>query len=217
MKKIRILIADDHKIVRAGVRCLAASVAEWEIVGEADNGRDAVALAEKLQPDVAILDMTMPGLNGLDATRQIKKRSPGTEVLIFTGAENEALIHDVFASGARSYIVKSDQTDQLIEAIKAVANHKHFFTSRIGEIVFARYKEGEKARDEAQDKDRLSNREREIVQLLAEGKSNKEVAGTLGISVKTAETHRAAIMHKLGFKSFSELVRYAIRNKMIEA
>ena len=216
MKKTRILIADDHKIVRAGVRALVTSVADWEIVGEADNGRDAVALAEKLHPDVVILDFTMPGLNGLDATKQIKKKLPQTEVLIFTGTESETLIHDVFASGARSYIVKADQTDQLIEAIKAVANHKHFFTSRIGEVVFARYMEGEKTRHQSDEKDRLSDREREIVQLLAEGKSNKEVASILGISVKTAETHRAAVMRKLGFKSFSDLVRYAIRNKMIE-
>ncbi len=188
-----------------------------KLVGEADNGRDAVALAEKLRPDVVVIDLTMPELNGLDATRQIKKRLPDTEVLIFTGTETEELIHDVFASGARSYIVKSGPTKELVEAIKALANHKHFFTSRIGEVVFARYMEGQKLRQELPEKGRLSEREREIVQLLAEGKSNKEVAGTLGISVKTAETHRAAIMRKLGLESFSDLVRYAIRNKMIEA
>ena len=216
MPKTSILIADDHKIVRDGVRALVATVPEWEIVAEADNGRDAVALVEKLQPDVAILDLTMPGLNGLDATRQIKKRFPQVEVLIFTGTETEDLIHDVFASGARSYIVKADQTSQLLEAIRTVARHKHFFTSRIGEIVFARYTQSEKARKESAETGQLTEREREIVQLLAEGKSNKEVAATLGISVKTAETHRAAIMRKLGFKAFSELVRYAIRNKMIE-
>jgi len=190
---------------------------EWEIIGEVDNGRDAVSLTEKLKPDIVILDIGMPQLNGLDATRQIKKISPETEVLIFTAHEAEELVHDVFDSGARSYILKTDAADHLIEALKALSEHKHFFTSRISEIVFARYINGKKPLESAPEKSRITDREREIVQLLSEGKSSKEIAAILGISVRTVETHRAAIMKKLRLKSFSELIRYAIRNKIVEA
>jgi len=217
VKTLRILLADDHKVVRQGTRALLSTVPEWEIVGEADNGRDAVSLTSELKPDIVILDIGMPELNGLDATRQIKKKLPETEVLIFTGQETEELVHDVFDSGARSYIMKTDAADHLIDALKALSEHKHFFTSRISEIVFARYIQGKKTVEGAPEKSRITDREREIVQLLAEGKSSKEIATILGISVSTVETHRAAIMKKLGLKSFSELIRYAVRNKIIEA
>ncbi|TMP90142.1 MAG: response regulator transcription factor [Verrucomicrobia bacterium] len=217
MKTLRILLADDHKVVRQGTRALLSTVPEWKIVGEADNGRDAVSLTAELKPDIVILDIGMPELNGLDATRQIKKKLPETEVLIFTGQETEELVHDVFDSGARSYIMKTDAADHLIDALKALSEHKHFFTSRISEIVFARYIQGKKTVEGAPEKSRITDREREIVQLLAEGKSSKEIATILGISVRTVETHRAAIMKKLGLKSFSELIRYAVRNKIIEA
>jgi DNA-binding NarL/FixJ family response regulator len=217
MATLRILLADDHPIVRQGTRALLSSVQGWEVVAETDNGRDAVVLTEKLKPDIVILDIGMPQLNGLDATQQIKKHSPETEVLIFTSQVTDELIHNVFASGARSYIVKHDASDQLIDAVKALAQHKTFFTTHVSEVIFSRYMQEENPRDDTLENSRISAREREIVQLLAEGKSNKEVANTLGISVKTAETHRAAIMRKLGLKSFSEMVRYAIRNKIIEA
>jgi len=217
VKTLRILLADDHKVVRQGTRALLSTVPEWEIVGEADNGREAVSLTSELKPDIVILDIGMPELNGLDATRQIKKKLPETEVLIFTGQETEELVHDVFDSGARSYIMKTDAADHLIDALKALSEHKHFFTSRISEIVFARYIQGKKTVEGAPEKSRITDREREIVQLLAEGKSSKEIATILGISVRTVETHRAAIMKKLGLKSFSELIRYAVRNKIIEA
>jgi two-component system, NarL family, response regulator NreC len=217
VKAIRILLADDHKVVRQGTRALLSAIPEWEIVGEADNGRDAVSLTAELKPDIVILDISMPELNGLDATRQIKKKSPETEVLIFTGQETEELVHDVFDSGARSYIMKTDAADHLIDALKALSEHKHFFTSRISEIVFARYVQGKKALEGASERSRITDREREIVQLLAEGKSSKEIATILGISVRTVETHRAAIMKKLGLKSFSELIRYAVRNKIVDA
>ncbi len=217
MKPLRILLADDHKVVRQGTRALLSTIPEWEIVGEADNGRDAVSLTAELKPDIVILDIGMPELNGLDATRQIKKKLPETEILIFTGQETEELVHDVFDSGARSYIMKTDAADQLVDALKALSEHKHFFTSRISEIVFARYIQGKKTVEGAPEKSRITDREREIVQLLAEGKSSKEIATILGISVRTVETHRAAIMKKLGLKSFSELIRYAVRNKIVEA
>jgi len=217
VKTLRILLADDHKVVRQGTRALLSTVPEWKIVGEADNGRDAVSLTAELKPDIVILDIGMPELNGLDATRQIKKKLPETEVLIFTGQETEELVHDVFDSGARSYIMKTDAADHLIDALKALSEHKHFFTSRISEIVFARYIQEKGTLEGAPEKSRITDREREIVQLLAEGKSSKEIATILGISVRTVETHRAAIMKKLGLKSFSELIRYAVRNKIIEA
>lgn len=216
MKKLRILLADDHEVVRKGVRMLIENEPGWEVCGEAVDGRKAVALAEKLTPDVVVLDMGMPELNGLEAARQIKRALPGTEVLIFTGEESEQLIHEVFETGARSYIVKSDMSQHLVAAIRALGQHKHYFTTRISEVVFARYLEG--ASGAGKDKtEGLTPRERELVQLLAEGKSNKEAAALLGISIKTVETHRAAIMRKLRLDSFADLVRYAIRNKIITA
>jgi DNA-binding NarL/FixJ family response regulator len=217
VKTVRILLADDHKVVRQGTRALLSTIPEWEIVGEADNGRDAVALTAELKPDIVILDITMPELNGLDAARQIKRTSPETEILIFTAQETEKLVHDVFDSGARSYIMKTDAADHLIDAIKALSEHKHFFTSRISEIVFARCIQGKQALEGTPENSRITDREREIVQLLGEGKSSKEIAIILGISVRTVETHRAAIMRKLGLKSFSALIRYAVRNQIIEA
>jgi DNA-binding NarL/FixJ family response regulator len=217
MKTVRILLADDHKVVRQGTRALLSTIPEWEIVGETNNGRDAVALTAELKPDIVILDITMPELNGLDAARQIKRTSPGTEILIFTAQETEKLVHDVFDSGARSYIMKTDAADNLIDAVRALSEHKHFFTSRISEIVFARCIQGKQALEGSSENSRISDREREVVQLLGEGKSSKEIATILGISVRTVETHRAAIMKKLGLKSFSELIRYAVRNKIIEA
>lgn len=212
-KNIQILIADDHDIVRAGVRLLIERELGWEICGEAANGREAVAMAEKFKPDVAVLDITMPELNGLEAARQIKRRIPQVEVVMLTAHENEDLVHQVFDVGARSYIVKTEVTKHLIPAIRLACAHKSFFTSKVSEIVFVRYL----ARGDADpENSSLTSRERELLQLLAEGKSNKEAAGTLGISVKTVESHRAAVMHKLRLKSVSDLVRYAIRNKIIE-
>jgi two-component system response regulator NreC len=214
LETLRILLADDHEVVRHGVRSLIEREPGWEVCGEAVDGRKAVALAEKLAPDVVVLDLGMPELNGLEAARQIKRALPKTEVLIFTGAESEQLIHDVFAAGARSYILKSDVGQHLVAAIRALGQHKHYFTSRISEIVFARYFTGESGpgKDKSEG---LTPREREIVQLVGEGKSNKETAATLGISVKTVETHRAAVMRKLRLKSFADLMRYAIRNKIV--
>jgi len=217
MKEVRILLADDHEVVRQGARLLIEKNQGWVVCGEAKNGRETVTLAEQLQPDVVVMDINMPELNGLDATRQIRKSVPTTEVLMFTGIENEQLVHDVFEAGARSYILKSDIAQHLTAAIDAASQHKTYFTTRISEIVFARYLHGKKGPVETEPGSRLTPREREIVQLLAEGKSNKEVADVLGISVKTAETHRAAVMRKLGLNAFSELVRYAIRNHIIEA
>jgi DNA-binding NarL/FixJ family response regulator len=217
-KSLKILLADDHAIVRDGLRRLIEAQPGWQVCGEATNGRDAVAMAEKHHPDVAVLDITMPQLNGLEATRQIRKISPETEVLIFTGIETEELILSVFDAGARGYLIKTEAREQLVAALTALSQRKPYITSQVGEIIFAKFLTGQKSAPGApiEERGRLTGREREIVQLLAEGKSNKEVASMLGISVKTAETHRAAIMRKLQLQTFSDLVRYAIRNQIIQ-
>jgi len=206
--------------MRRGLRAVIETMEGWEVCAEVQTGREAVSEVGRIRPEIAVLDMTMPELNGLEATRQIRKVSPETEVLIFTGHETEELIHQVFEAGARSYILKTDGKDQLEAALRALAEHKPYFTTQVGEILFSKLlhkKKGPATEGDSPAVGRLTDREREIVQLLAEGKSNKEVADVLGISVKTTETHRAAIMKKLQLKAFSELVRYAIRNHIISA
>jgi DNA-binding NarL/FixJ family response regulator len=217
-ESLRILIADDHDVVREGVRALIERQPGWEVCGQAANGVAAVALAESLKADVVVLDMAMPELNGLEAARQIKKALPSTEALILTGHENDDLIREVFESGVKSYILKSEAGLHLVAAIRALAQHKPYFTSSVSEVLFARILQKSSAHRPADDSgDGLTARERETVQLLAEGKSNKDVADKLGISLRTAETHRAAVMRKLRVDSLAGLVRYAIRHHIIEA
>lgn len=211
---LRILVADDHHVVRAGLRTLLETESGWEVCAEAANGREAVEKAKELTPDVAVLDIGMPLLNGVEATRQIRKLSPKTEVLILTMHDSESLIQEVLGVGARGYILKDDADRSLIAAVNALRQHKSYLSSRVSDVVSKSVlSPGD---DPASDRRRLTPREREILQLLAEGKSNKEIANFLGISVKTAETHRANIMLKLDFHSITELVRYAVRNKIIE-
>jgi DNA-binding NarL/FixJ family response regulator len=217
MKQIRVLIADDHELIRNGVKLLLEKEPGFVVCGEASNGREAVDLSEQLKPDVVILDITMPELNGLDALPRIKRVSPETEILIFSSQESERLVHQLLKSGARGYLLKTGVSRHLVSAVRALAAHKPFFSSKISQIVFESYLHGGVPSDDLLSGDPLTAREREIVQLLAEGRNNKDVAANLGISVKTAETHRANIMRKLELDSFSELVRYAIRNKIIEA
>lgn len=218
--KIKILVADDHEIVRHGVRNLLESEEDFQVVGEAVTGREAVKICEKLSPDIAIIDLGMPDLNGMEATRQIAKNCPKTRVLIFTMHETERLVQEVFQAGAKAYVLKSDAGKHLVHAIRAIHKGDHFFSSKVTEVIFEgflRSASGEVRPESAGDVVRPTPREREIIQMLAEGKISKEVAAALGISVKTADTHRAAIMRKLGIHSVSELVRYAIRNHIIEA
>ncbi|MEP6669212.1 MAG: response regulator transcription factor [Chthoniobacter sp.] len=217
METTKVLIADDHQVMRRGVRAVVELLPGWEVCGEAETGREAVEMVERLHPQIVVMDVTMPELNGLEATRQIKKIAPATEILMFTGLETEELIRQVFEAGARSYILKTDGREQLEAALRSLEAHKPYFTTQVGEILFAKFLHGKPRGEDEATEGRLTDREREIVQLLAEGASNKEVADRLGISVKTVETHRAAIMKKLKFKSFSDLVRYAIRNHIISA
>ena len=214
----RILIADDHEIVRRGLKSIIAGQPEYEIVGEALTGREAVELARRHKPDLIIMDIGMPELNGLEATRQVLKEFPGTEVLILTMHESEQVIREVLDTGARGYILKSDAGRELLAAVDALRRRKPYFTTKVSEMVLTGYLRGGVRTEESGDAPRLqlTAREREIVQLLAEGKSNKEVAAALNISVKTAETHRARIMAKLNIRSIGELVRYAVRNRIVE-
>jgi DNA-binding NarL/FixJ family response regulator len=218
MKTVRILIADDHDLMRRGVRTLLEPHPGWEICGEATTGREAVAKAEELKPNIVILDISMPDLNGVDAAKRIKKVSPDTEVLIFSAHYSDQLIREILEAGVRGYIVKSDSDRDLVIAVESLSKKKPFFTSRATEVMLTSFSDGGPRQDPSEPlRDRLTTREREIVQLLAEGKSSKEVASSLNISVKTAETHRANIMRKLQIHTVSELVRYAIRNQIVEA
>jgi DNA-binding NarL/FixJ family response regulator len=217
MKSIRILIADDHDLMRRGLKSLLEAHQGWTICAEAHTGREAVARAEELKPDIVILDITMPELNGVEAARRILKASPNTEILVLSVHYSDQLIRDILDAGVRGYIVKSDSDRDLVIAVEALSNHKPFFTPRATELILSNFN-SKGGSMEVPDVigERLTSREREIVQLLSEGKTSKEVASALGISVKTAETHRANIMRKLEIHSVSELVRYAVRNQIIE-
>jgi DNA-binding NarL/FixJ family response regulator len=220
MAPVRLLIADDHEIVRKGLRTVLEIRQGWEVVGEASDGREALEKAEELNPHVTILDISMPSMNGLEAARQIAKRVPETKVLILSMHDSDSLIQKVLETGARGYLLKSDAARDLVTAVDALLCDKTFFTRRVERAVL----EGYLGRTASGEDDhpggsalRLTARQREIVQLLAEGKSSKEVATELEISVKTAETHRANIMRRLECHSVTELVRYAVRNRIIEA
>lgn len=215
MSVTRILIADDHEVVRAGVRSLLEGRPDYEVCGEAVNGRQVVALAQQLKPDIVIMDVTMPELNGLEAARQILKAVPDVQVLVLSVHESEELVRDIIEIGAHGYVLKSDAGRELTAAMQALRNRETFFTSRVAQIALRAYR-NKPATGGAPPPPCgvLTPREREVLQLLAEGKSNKEVATILGISVKTAETHRANVMHKLGLHSTAELVRYALRNRI---
>ncbi|HEU4434305.1 MAG TPA: response regulator transcription factor [Pyrinomonadaceae bacterium] len=214
---IRILLADDHALMRRGIRDLLTAEPEFEIVGDAGDGREAVRLAEQFRPDVMIMDLAMPELNGLDAIRQIRKDAPEIELLVFSMHDSEELIREVFAAGARGYVLKSDVALYLIEAVKSLARHKPFFTPRISEAILnSLVSNAVPGHVEPARPGPLSAREREILQLLAENKSNKDIAKALGISVRTVETHRRSVMQKLDANSIVELVHYAIRNGIVQ-
>jgi DNA-binding NarL/FixJ family response regulator len=216
MGNVRIMIADDHDLMRRGLKTLIEAQPGWEVCAEATKGREAIAKAEHLRPDVVIIDICMPELNGIEATRQIRKASPRTEVLVLSVHHSEHLIREALDAGARGFVVKSDADSEIVSAVEALASHKPFFTSYATEMLLAGCARDGGSRPPAQTGERLTSREREIVQLLAEGRTSKEIATKLNISAKTAETHRANIMRKLEFHSVGEIVRYAVRNQIID-
>ena len=211
---IRILLADDHDLMRRGIRDLLEEDASFEVCGEAGNGADAVELALRLKPDIAVLDLTMPGKNGLETIRQLRQQLPQTELLVFSMHDSDELIREVFAAGAHGYVLKSDAARHLVEALHSLSQHKPFFTSRTSEAILSSLV-STPAEVEPGPVDPLSSREREVLQLLAANKTNKEVATKLGISVRTVETHRRSIMLKLNANSIVELVHYAIRSGLV--
>ena len=208
---MRVLIADDHDVVRSGLRRIVEAQPNWQVVAEAGDGKEAVQKALETKPDVAIIDYSLPLINGAEATRQIRSVLPRTEVLIFTMHDNVTLIGELLKAGARGYLVKTDAQRHLIGAIEALAAHKPFFTGKVSEALLDSFLLGP-----ARDRSALTHRERGVVQLVAEGYTNKQIAGLLDISLKTVETHRAAIMCKLNLTSPAALVRYAIRNQIVE-
>ena len=216
MTPVRILVADDHEVVRKGLRAMLASRPGWEVCAEASDGREALAEAAKHQPDIIVMDINMPEMNGLEATRKILEQLPRTQILILSAHDSENLVREMLTSGARGYVLKSDIGEDLIAAVEALCRGRLYFTSSVADYVLRESRRGAALGDPAQPpRPRLSPREREVLQLLAEGKSNKEVAVALEISVKTVETHRGNLMEKLGTHSLSDLVRYAIQNEII--
>lgn len=216
---IHVLLADDHAVMRRGIRDILEADHEIEVIGEASDGREAIRAAERLKPDVMIVDLGMPELNGLDAIRHMRREQPEVELLVFSMHDSEELIREVFAAGARGYVLKSDAALYLTEAVKSLFRHKPFFTPRISEAILNSLvtSGGGHNGAEAMGQGPLSAREREILQLLAENKSNKEIAMRLGISVRTVETHRRSVMQKLNANSIVELVHYAIRNGIVQS
>jgi DNA-binding NarL/FixJ family response regulator len=218
MPTLRILVADDHNLVRRGVKALLEERPEWRICGEAATGREVIDKAARLKPDIIILDISLPDLNGLEAARRIRKESPSTEVLILSMHYSDQLIREIVDAGVRGFIVKSDSERDLVIAVETLARHKPFFTSYATEVILSKFNSGGSVTKVPKSiGERLTSREREILQLIAEGKTSKEVASALSINIKTAETHRANIMRKLEMHSVTQLVHYAVRNQIIEA
>jgi DNA-binding NarL/FixJ family response regulator len=207
---VRILIADDHAVVRRGLRVLLEARQDFEVCAEASDGREAVELTLHHKPDVAILDISLAVVNGIEATRQIRKDAPGTEVMIFTLHERESEIRDVLHAGARGYVLKSEADEQIVRAVEALAKHHAFFSDHVSETLLDKFVE------QTRSGILLTAREREVVQLIAEGNSNKKIAHLLSISVKTVDTHRSASMRKLDIHSTAQLVRYAFREGLVQ-
>jgi DNA-binding NarL/FixJ family response regulator len=212
---LRILVADDHEVARKGVRSLLEEQSGWEVCGEARDGREAVDQATQLRPDILLLDIGMPNLNGLDAARQILASDPEARILILTIHDSEQVVREVLAAGARGFLLKSDAGRDLIAAVEALQNRRTFFTSKVAQMMLDGYLRPYDERENSQQQV-LTPREREVIQLVAEGKTTKEIANALNLSVKTAETHRTNLMRKLDLHSVADLTLYAVRNGIVQ-
>ena len=221
---LRILIAEDHEVARQGIRALLESHPGWEVSAEAKDGREAVEFAESIRPDLVVLDIGMPNLNGLEAARQILAASPNVPILILTMHDSDQVVREVLRAGARGFLLKSDAGRDLVAAVEALEMNRTFFTTKVSQMVLNGYldRENPDCREEVNEQREddaapvLTSREREVIQLLAEGKTSKEVAVALHLSVKTAETHRTNLMRKLGLHSVADLTRYAVRNGIVQ-
>jgi DNA-binding NarL/FixJ family response regulator len=211
-RPIRILIADDHEVVRSGLKAILEARPGWEVVAEVGDGKEAIAQAVETRPDVAIVDYSLPLINGIEATRQIRARAPHTEVLIFTMHDSDALVDEALQAGARAFLLKSEAPHYLVSAVESLSGHKPFFTGKLSEKLLDSFLSSHGHRSAPV----LSARERVVVQLIAEGNSNKDMSAILNLSVKTIETHRSSAMRKLNITSTAALVRYAVRNKLVE-
>ena len=215
MGALRILIADDHEVARQGIRALLESHPGWEVCAEAKDGREAVEGASRLKPDVLLLDIGMPNLNGLDATRQILAIMPDARILILTIHDSEQVVREVLAAGARGFLLKSDAGRDLMAAVEALQQRRTFFTQKVAQMMLDGYlRPPEEV--EASGQCVLTPREREVIQLVAEGRTTKEIASALSLSVKTAETHRTNLMRKLNLHSVADLTLYAVRNGIVQ-
>src|SRR5580704_13274134 len=216
--KLRILLADDHEIVRRGLCSLLQKREGGEVCGEASDGREAVEMAKQLKPDVVIVDIGMPHLNGLDTTRQLLQHDSNFKVIVLTITDSDQVIREALDAGARGFVLKSDAARDLVSAVEALQRNRMFFTPRVNDMVLAGFLDRghNGSNGEPPRLPKLTAREREVIQLLAEGKSSKEVACVLNLSTKTAETHRSNIMRKLGFHSIRDLVVYAVKNNIIQ-
>lgn len=210
-KKTRILLADDHTVVRHGFRMILTAETDLEVVGEAANGREAVAEAERLQPDVVVMDVTMPELNGIEATRRIGELAPRTRVLALSMHKDSVYVREILRAGARGYLLKDSPEGDLVNAVRAVARGEGFLSSGVSDAVLSDYR-----RHVTDPIDLLTSREREVLQLIAEGKTNKDIAASLNLSVYTVEAHRGRIMEKLNLHSSGELVRFAVRKGLVD-
>lgn len=212
MRPLRIMIADDHHIIRTGIKAILETRSEWKICAEADDGDTAVVLALSHLPDIAILDYSLPILNGIEAARKIRDTNPAIQVLMYTMHGDEMLIRDALKIGVRGYLLKSEEDTELVAAVEALGNGKTYFSHRVTQCLLDDFLDGEKAVASQT----LTSREREVVQLVAEGETNKNIAARWGVSVKTVDTHRTSAMKKLKLRSAVDLTRFAIRNRMIE-
>jgi DNA-binding NarL/FixJ family response regulator len=215
MSAFRILVADDHPVFRFGVCSLLGSHEGWEICGQVADGRDAVEKCRQLRPDLLILDICMPKLNGMDAARQILKNNPAQKILVLTDVRSEQVVRDCLDAGVRGWVFKVDGTDDLVAAVEALQRNRSSFSSRVSDLIMDCYLKRQRAGPAAAQAPRLSPREREVVQLVAEGKTSKEVAVMLNVAVKTVDTHRSNLLVKLRLHSIAELVLYAVRNEIV--